>query len=125
VRPAEHRDVRPTEPAETIAPPPPKPAIAPVPIAAFHAVSQHDEAADEAHRPVRRRSRTAGESGASQEPALQLVETQAAAIDAPLEDALPRRTKPRRRRNSDAASEPLKLVETQPGAELPRTDGQP
>jgi hypothetical protein len=112
-----------SEPAETIAPTPRKPTIAPVPMAAFKPVSQHDEMAEEAHKPVRRRRNPDGSSH-SEEPPLQLVETQAEAIAVPADDELPRRTKPRRRRGGDAPSEPLKLVETQPGAEQ-RTDGQP
>ena len=116
------RDARPVERAETFAPPP-KPVVAPVPLAAFHSVSQHDEVAEEAPKPVRRR-RQAGEPGGTQDAPLQLVETQAAAIVAPIDDDFPRRTKPRRRRGGDAPSEPLKLVETQPGAEQ-RTDNQP
>jgi hypothetical protein len=56
--------------------------------------------------------------------ALQLVETQVEAVPVPIEEELPRRTKPRRRRSSEVPSEPLKLVETQPGAEQ-RADGQP
>lgn len=116
------RDTRPAEPNEAFAPPP-KPVIAPVAVAAFHAVSQHDDVADEAPKPVRRR-RNPGDPGGAQEAPLQLVETQAAAIVAPAEDDLPHRTKPRRRRGGDAPSEPLKLVETQPGAEQ-RADNQP
>lgn len=94
-----------------------------MPLAAFHAVSQHDEAADESHRPVRKRRQERG-SGAAGEAPLQLVETQAAAIEVPMEDDLPRRTKPRRRRGTDIPNEPLKLVETQPGDEQ-RIDTQP
>jgi hypothetical protein len=80
---------------------------------AFQAVSQHDEATEEMHRPNRRR-RHGAESQAAEPPALQLVETQAPA-EAPAaeEDDLPRRTKPRRRRGANASqSEPLQLVET-------------
>ena len=56
---------------------------------------------------------------------LQLVETQAeAVVPMSMDDELPRRTKPRRRRGSDVPNEPLKLVETQPGAEQ-RSDNQP
>ena len=119
---AEPREERPAENAG-IAPRAPKPLIAPVPMAIFHAVSQHDDVGEEAHKPVRRR-RNAGDSEGTQEAPLQLVETQAAAIAAPMEDDLPHRTKPRRRRGGDTPSEPLKLVETQPGAEQ-RTDNQP
>jgi hypothetical protein len=53
----------------------------------------------------------------SQEAPLQLVETQAPSVEATVEDEAPRRTKPRRRRAEPAPSEPLMLVETQPGAE--------
>jgi hypothetical protein len=92
----------------------------------FHAVSEHDAAAaDESHRPVRRRRQ--GDPEATPQPtALQLVETQVeVAPPVVLEDELPRRTRPRRRRGSAEASEPLKLVETQPGAEGARPDSQP
>jgi hypothetical protein len=113
---------RPTEPAEVIAPIPAKPTIPPVPPTAFHAVSEHDEAAAaDSHRPVRRRPRHAGE-GEPQPAALQLVETQAETPPVVAEDESPRRTKPRRRRGGPAPSEPLKLVETQPGAEAARPD---
>jgi hypothetical protein len=56
-----------------------------------------------------------------------MVETQPAATASPayVEDDLPRRTKPRRRRGGGVADEPLKLVETQPGSEIARPDGQP
>jgi hypothetical protein len=77
-------------------------------------VIQHDVEEDEAHRPVRRRPRTAAEQAASTPSALQLVETQAAApAPANAEDDLPRRTRPRRRRGGSQANEPLMLVETQ------------
>ena len=90
----------------------------------FHAVSEHDAAAEEAHRPVRRRRPGQVEGQAQAE--LQLVETQAEVPvpAAALEDELPRRTKPRRRRGGPEASEPLKMVETQPGSEGVRPDGQ-
>jgi len=42
-----------------------------------------------------------------------------------VEDELPRRTKPRRRRSGPAPAEPLMLVETQPNADAQRTDGTP
>lgn len=90
----------------------------------FHAVSEHDAVTEEAHRPVRRRKHD--HAGAAEEtPALQMVETQAPSVPvAPMEDELPRRTKPRRRRGGPVAEEPLKLVETQPGSEA-RPDSQP
>ncbi len=83
-----------------------------VPPAAFHAVSQHEETADQSHKPVRRRRTPDGES-ATQASSLQLVETQAAVVSTPSEDDLPRRTKPRRRRGGSTEAEPLMLVETQ------------
>jgi hypothetical protein len=95
------------------------------PLVEFHAVSEHDAVAEEAHRPVRRRRQ--GQSDAQAQSELQMVETQAdvAVSAAPQEDELPRRTKPRRRREGAVADEPLKLVETQPGSEGARPDGQP
>jgi hypothetical protein len=72
--------------------------------------------AEAAHPPQRRRKHHAAEE-APQQTALQLVETQA---DVPppvaLENELPRRTRPRRRRGSSAGNEPLQLVETDPSA---------
>ena len=116
--PAAPRD----EPVAAPAPvPPPRPLPEQV---VFHAVSEHDAATEEAHRPVRRRKHDHTEV-ADQPPALQLVETQAPTAQvAPMEDDLPIRTKPRRRRGGPVADEPLKLVETQPGTEV-RPDGQP
>ena len=106
-------------------PQPPRPAAAPAPLAptvVFHAVSEHDAVGEEAHRPVRRR-RHGQEEGEAATPSLQMVETQ---VEAPapvaLEDDLPRRTRPRKRRGGEVPSEPLKLVETQPGADGARTD---
>ena len=93
--------------------PAPVPALAPA-AAPFRAVSQHDEAADEsqAHRPNRRRHHVADVPP----PELQLVETSfSAPVAPPAEEELPHRTKPRRRRSQVMDSEPLKLVETQPG----------
>jgi ribonuclease E len=86
----------------------------PAPVA-FRAVSEHDaaQAAEETHRP--RRKRHEGQEGHG-EPApqpLQLVETQVEAQPIPVEDELPRRTKPRRRRGGAVEAEPLQLVETQ------------
>jgi hypothetical protein len=113
---------RPTEPAEAIAPAPVKPTIPPVPPTAIHAVSEHDESVTaEAHRPVRRRPRHASE-GETQPTPLQLVETVVETQPVVIEDELPRRTKPRRRRGDAPPSEPLMLVETQPGADTSRPD---
>lgn len=90
--------------------------FAPSPVA-FHEVSQHD--GSEIHRPVRKRRH---EAGSSAEPAveLQLVETQSEKVQAVafVEDELPRRTKPRRRRSAPEESGPLQLVETR-GDTLP------
>jgi ribonuclease E len=111
---------------EPVAQPAPAPAPVPLPMAApvtFHAVSQHDEAETDPHRPVRRRRHDAA---APAPVPLQLVETAAAPVQPPaLDDDLPRRTKPRRRRSASAVNEPLLLVETQPGAEAPPTDNPP
>ena len=90
-------------------------APAPAPVA-FKAVIQHDDAEDaDSHRPNRRRKH--GSDAASEPQPLQLVETQSAPVPQPVEDDLPHRTKPRRRRTGPAEAEPLMLVETQPGAE--------
>jgi ribonuclease E len=90
--------------------------------AAFRAVSEHDEVADESgHHPKRKRRHAEGQAEEAQ---LQLVETQAEAPVVPAEDELPHRTKPRRRRSQAADNEPLKLVETQPGTQ-PSQDGVP
>jgi len=92
-------------------------AAAPV---AFKAVIQHDDAEDnEAHRPQRKRRHASDEPNQAQP--LQLVETQVEAAPIVVEDELPRRTKPRRRRSGSEEAEPLKLVETQPSAESPPT----
>ena len=104
---------------------PSMPPLAPAPVA-FHSVSEHDEAADQsqAHRPQRKRQHDAEESAPAQ-PELQMVETSIPAPDAaPVEDDLPRRTKPRRRRSQAVEAEPLKLVETQPGTQE-NQDGAP
>jgi hypothetical protein len=94
------------------------PVVAP---AAFHEVSEHDQVEPhEDHRPNRRRKH---EAAPPEDPALQLVETQAAEQAPAFDDDSPRRTKPRRRRGGPAASEPLQLVETQP--EEPRADNPP
>ena len=96
------------------------------PAVVFHAVSEHDAAVEESqHRPMRRRRQDHAQ-GEAAPPALQMVETQAdAPAPAPVvEEELPRRTRPRRRRGGEIANEPLKLVETQPGAEA-HPDSQP
>jgi ribonuclease E len=103
--------------------PAPMPAFAPAP-AAFRAVSEHDEAADvsQPHRPNRKRHHGAD---APAQPELQMVETSFnAPAAAPVEEELPHRTKPRRRRSQATDSEPLKLVETQPGTQQ-NQDGVP
>jgi hypothetical protein len=113
------------DPAETMAPPS-TPAIPPVPPAAFHAVSEHDAVAgsdSEPHRPVRRRRHGAETEASVGEAQLQMVETQAPTTAPVIEDELPRRTKPRRRRGGSTQEEPLQMVETQPGAET--RDGTP
>ena len=90
---------------------------APPPVA-FKAVIQHDEVeGDDPHRPQRKRRHASEESNEPQ--ALQLVETQAEAAPLPIEDELPRRTKPRRRRSGSAEAQPLMLVETEPSATQP------
>jgi hypothetical protein len=88
------------------------------PPATYQAVSQHDGATEEAHRPVRRR-KPASEQPAAPEP-LQLVETagEKVATVAVFEDEVANRRPVRRRRSAAnvAAAEPLQLVETAPGA---------
>jgi hypothetical protein len=115
-------------PAAYVPPAPAAPAyVPPAPLtafAAFHAVSEHDEVAEEAHRPVRKR-RQPGVAGSDQPAPLQIVETQAATPPPIAEDELPRRTKPRKRRGASADSEPLKLVETQNVGEAPQADTPP
>jgi len=111
--------------APVSAPPAPAPQrVYTTPPRSFQVVSQHDEAAEEAHRPNRKR-RDPGSPLAAAEPALQLVETQAEPQPAVMEDELPRRTKPRRRRSSQSEGGPLQLVETQPTAEGSGTDSAP
>ena len=87
------------------------PAVPPAPPAAIHAVSEHDAVEEETHRPNRRR-RQDGAPATPAPAALELVETSGQAAALPLEDELPRRTKPRRRRSAVASNEPLQLVET-------------
>ena len=120
------REPRPREASAPQPAPAPRAPAAPVaPAVVFHAVSEHDAVVEEAHKPVRRR-RQEHEAPQQAEISLQLVETQAeAATPPPAEDEPPRRTRPRRRRHAESASEPLMLVETQPGAETARPDGQP
>ena len=106
------------------------PAAAPVLAASavvFHAVSEHDAAVEDAHKPVRRRRHGQDSPAAPAEPALQMVETQ---LDAPSaqpaqDDEPPRRSRPRRRRSGQGAAEPLMLVETQGGSEGTHPDNQP
>jgi ribonuclease E len=81
----------------------------------FQAVSEHDAVEEEAHRPQRKRREAAHAAEQAQE--LQLVETQAEAAPIAVEDEAPHRTKPRRRRSGPVEAEPLKLVETQAGAD--------
>jgi hypothetical protein len=76
----------------------------------FHSVSEHDDS--ESHHPVRRRQRR-GDEGRAPEAPLQLVETQVPAAPIEMDDELPRRTKPRRRRSAPMESGKLMLVETQ------------
>jgi ribonuclease E len=88
------------------------------PPATYQVVSEHDKAADEPQRPVRRRRHEAGQDGQA-EP-LQLVETAAERIAPPPapEEESPRRPVRRRRHSAagEAPEEPLQLVETAPGA---------
>jgi hypothetical protein len=114
-------EIAPAEPVPHVEPPEvaqPAPPVVPLAQAvAFHAVSEHEDT--EAHRPVRRR-RQHDEAQAAQTTApLQLVET-SGQVEAPIaEDELPRRTKPRRRREGSVPSEPLILVETQTPSDAP------
>lgn len=89
----------------------------------FQAVSEHDAAGEESHRPQRKRREAAHAEDQPQE--LQLVETQAEAAPISVEDGAPQRTKPRRRRSGPAEAEPLMLVETQANADAQRADGTP
>jgi len=118
-----HEPVTPTHSQASAAP-----TFAPVqPAVAFREVSQHDEASAEnsPHRPNRKRHH--GGDGQPAQPAeLQMVETQGeAAIVPPADDDLPRRTKPRRRRAQAVESEPLQIVETQPGSQSPDSASTP
>ena len=97
--------------------PSPSPAHRPV---AYSAISEHGDEA-EAPRPNRRRK--AGGSAAPVADSLQLVETSAPVPQEPqLGDALPQRTRPRRKRGAQAESGPLMLVETQGGQDTPQGD---
>jgi hypothetical protein len=84
------------------------------PLGGYQPLVQHEDT--ESHRPVRKRQSEG--QGAPDEP-LQLVETAAAVVMAPVEDELPRRTKPRRRPTAVTTQEALQLVETAPGTEAP------
>jgi len=97
----------------------PAPAVTQAPLE-FHPVSEHEDS--EIHRPARHRHAVAPVSAPD---SLQLVETSAAVIAAPIEDELPRRTKPRRRRAMAEDTGPLQLVETQPGTEAPPAENPP
>ena len=89
--------------------------------AAFQSVSQHDDG-EESHRPNRHRRH--GSDDPAQAAELQLVETQIEApVPSALDEELPRRTKPRRRRSEPRQAEPLKLVETEGPSEPPHPDG--
>jgi hypothetical protein len=122
--PAEsYREAAPVAPAAPATPAPQR--VYTSPPLAFQAVSQHEDDAETPHRPNRRRKHHAADE-APQEPALQLVETQAEPQPLAMEDELPRRTKPRRRRSSHSESEaPLQLVETQPSTEPSNADIPP
>lgn len=125
--PAEPASSAASEPSEQRAETtPPVPAAATIaPAVVFHAVSEHDDVGEEAHRPARRRHRDHAPQ-AEQPPALQMVETLADAPSAtiPTDEEPRRRTRPRRRRGGEVPNEPLMLVETQPGAEGARSDNQ-
>jgi hypothetical protein len=113
----DRKPVPPAAPAEDAAPAAPAPQrVYTTPPRSFQAVSQHDEAEDTAQRPNRRRRQHAADEVPVAAP-LQLVETQAAPESLSLEDSLPKRTKPRRRRSSQLANEPLQIVETQSSVE--------
>jgi len=127
-REAEHEQQaprhEPVTPSFTQSAPTPTPTPTPMlaPPAAFRSVSEHDEVVEDSqsHRPNRKRH-ASDDAPAPQE--LQLVETSSSApVAAPVEDDLPHRTKPRRRRAQAMDAEPLKLVETQPGTQ-PGQDG--
>jgi ribonuclease E len=89
----------------------------------FQAVSEHDAAGEESHRPQRKRREAAHAADQPQE--LQLVETQAEAAPIAVEGEAQHRTKPRRRRSGPVEAEPLMLVETQANADAQRADGTP
>jgi hypothetical protein len=112
------------EAAPEFVPPAPPPFVSPAPPAAFHAVSQHDEVTEDAHKPVRHR-RQPDAAAKAEALALKLVETQAPVVPLQMEDELPRRTKPRRRRGSETSAEPLVLVETDKSVEPGRGEVPP
>jgi ribonuclease E len=89
----------------------------------FQAVSEHDAAGEESHRPQRKRREAVHAEDQPQQ--LQLVETQAEAAPISAEGDAPHRSKPRRRRSGSVEAEPLMLVETQANADAPRADGTP
>jgi hypothetical protein len=90
------------------------------PPATYQLISQHDDGEVPPPRPVRRRR--SAESGVAAPEPLQLVETQPSPLQTQpvFVDELPRRTKPRRRREVAIDNAPLQLVETQAGGS---TDG--
>jgi ribonuclease E len=113
-------------PVITVPAPVSAPYSPPPPLATYHEIKEHADEG-EPHRPVRRRPRQGGDQ-AAQPPALQLVETSAAdAVVAPvvMEDELPKRSKPRRKRAAPTEAGPLVIVETQPGAETKPGEGLP
>ena len=124
---AEPARTRVAEPRRETPPPVSAAAMPAAPAVVFHAVSEHDAAVEESHQKPARRRRQDHAQGEAAPSALQLVETQAeVVVPAPVaEDELPRRTRPRRRRGGEIPNEPLKLVETQPGAESTHPDNQP
>jgi hypothetical protein len=127
--PAPRAQPRREEPVREAESPPPVhiPAVPPAPAAAIHAVSEHDGAEEDSHRPTRRRRKAGDEEQEAQASGLQLVETSSAPVPAAVEDELPRRTRPRRRRSGAEAPEPLQLVETQgvPEGQLPDNPPMP
>jgi ribonuclease E len=115
--PREERAPAWVEPAVAAPTPASAPYVPPAPLATYHEVSQHEDDAD-SHKPVRRRPRSGDRPAAV--PALQLVETSSEVVVpvAAIEDELPKRTKPRRRRGPAAETGPLVIVETEPGADV-------
>jgi hypothetical protein len=120
-----YQDQTPLPPAETAPVQAPAPQrVYTTPPRNFQVVSQHDEVAEDAQRPNRRR-RHHGSDEAPAPVALQLVETQVEPQPLVVDDALPRRTKPRRRRSSQTESGPLQIVETQSSAGAAGADNPP